>query len=306
MTMTLEVRHLILIKAVAESGNISRAGIQLHLTQSALSHQLRTIEERLGVPLFLRHNKRMTLSKPGKRLLEAAEHILKELQRAEEDVKRIASNKEGVLRISTECYTAYHWLPSIVKVFNRKFPNVDVQVIHEATARPIEYLIKGDLDLAIVPWILNDRQIVLHSLFQDKLVVIVHPRHPLAEKRYVVPEDFADQHLFMYSERERVEEWTFYNTILAPAGVTPQKISYLQLTEGIIEMVKAGLGIAVLAHWAVDPEIKRHSIKGLPLMRKGFIRQWSAATLKNGYVPPYMEAFIGMLANRSMPAMKYY
>jgi LysR family transcriptional regulator, regulator for metE and metH len=304
--MTLEVRHLSLVKAVAELGNISRAGMQLHLTQSALSHQLRTIEDRLGVQLFLRHNKRMTLSKSGERLLQSADHILEELKRAEEDIRRIASNKEGLLRISTECYTTYHWLPTILKVFHSKFPNVDVQIVAEATSHPIEYLLERKLDLAIVPVAIRERRIILEPLFQDKLVVIMHPEHPLARKRYVNVEDFADQHLFMYSERERIEGWTYFNTILVPAGVTPKRVSYMQLTEGIIEMVKAGLGIAVLAHWAVGPELKRQTLKALPLTRKGSTRQWSAATLRNGPMPAYLDSFIKLLSNSKIPAMKYY
>jgi LysR family transcriptional regulator for metE and metH len=304
--MTLEVRHLSLVKAVAEAGSMSRAGIQLHLTQSALSHQLRAIEERLGVRLFHRHHKRMTLSKSGTRLLQSADQILEELKRAEEDIRRIASNQEGVLRISTECYTAYHWLPSILKVFHRRFPAVDVQVVSEATSHPIKYLVERKLDLAIIPGSIRDRQIVLEPLFQDKLVVIMHPEHPLAGRRYVRPEDFAEQHLFLYSERERVEGWTFYNTILAPAGVTPKRISYMQLTDAIIEMVKGGLGVAVLAHWAVDPELRQHTIKALPLTRNGYTRQWCAAILRNAPVPAYMEEFIKLLANKKMPAMKYY
>jgi LysR family transcriptional regulator for metE and metH len=178
--------------------------------------------------------------------------------------------------------------------------------VSEAAAHPIQYLIDRKLDLAIIPRTIHDRQIALEPLFQDKLVAIVHPEHPLARKKYLTAGDFANEHLFLYSERERIEDWTFYGTILKPSGVTPRQITYIALTEGIIEMVKAGLGIAVFAHWAVDPELKRHSIKALPITRKGFIRQWNAAFLKNNSVHPQMDSFIKMLANRRMPAMKYY
>ena len=80
----------------------------------------------------------------------------------------------------------------------------------------------------------------------------------------------------------------------------------MQLTEGIIEMVKAGMGIAVLAHWAVEPELKRHTLKALPITRKGYVRQWNVATLRNGPKPAYMDSFIKLLVNKTMPAMKYY
>ena len=145
---------------------------------------------------------------------------------------------------------------------------------------------------------------MLEPLFEDNLVVIMHPSHPLARKRYVNAEDFADQNLFIYANH--LQEYRFYNVVLAPAGIMPKRVSHIQLTEGIVEMVKAGLGIAVLARWAVDPEVKQRTIKALPLTRDGFTRQWSAATLKNGPRPAYLDAFIRLLANRRMPAMKYY
>jgi LysR family transcriptional regulator for metE and metH len=178
--------------------------------------------------------------------LRSAGQILEELNRAEEDIRLIASNKESLLRVSTECSTAYHWLPSIVKIFGRKFPGTQIEVVSEAAAHPIQYLIDRKLDLAIIPRTIHDRQIALEPLFQDKLVAIVHPEHPLARKKYLTAGDFANEHLFLYSERERIEDWTFYGTILKPSGVTPRQITYIALTEGIIEMVKAGLGIAVL------------------------------------------------------------
>jgi LysR family transcriptional regulator for metE and metH len=304
--MALEVRHLSLVKAVAESGSISRAGVRLHLTQSALSHQLRSIEEQLGVRLFHRHNRRMVLSKPGERLLESANQILADLEHAEADIKRIADEKEGLLRISMECYTTYHWLPPILRVFNRKFPKVDVQIIAEATAHPAEFLVARKLDLAIVPDVLRERQINLSPLFQDKLVAVMSPDHPLARKAYLRPQDFADEPLFLYSDREKVEKWTFYNKFLAPAGVVPRQITYIQLTEGMIEMAKAGLGIAVLAHWAVGPEIRRKQVKAIPLSRTGFTRHWCAATLKSAMRPLYLDEFIRLLANTKMPAMRSY
>jgi LysR family transcriptional regulator, regulator for metE and metH len=304
--MALEVRHLSLVKAVAESGTISRAGVRLHLTQSALSHQLRGIEEQLGVRLFHRHNKRMVLSKPGARLLESANQILADLEHVEADVRRIADEKEGVLRISMECYTTYHWLPPILKVFNRRFPKVDVQIVAEATAHPAEFLVDRKLDLAIVPDVIRERRISLSPLFQDKLVAVMSPDHPLARKAYLRPQDFADEPLFLYSDREKVEDWTFYNKFLAPAGVVPKQVTYIMLTEGMIEMAKAGLGIAVLAHWAVDPEIKRRTVRAVPISRTGFIRHWCAATLRNGMRPPYMESFIRLLADTRMPSMKRY
>ena len=110
--MKLDIRHLKLIVAVTEEKSVTKAGERLHLTQSALSHQLRDIEERLGTPLFLRLNKRMIPTQAGERLLSSARHVLDELKHAEDEVAQMANHKRGALRISTECYTCYHWLPA--------------------------------------------------------------------------------------------------------------------------------------------------------------------------------------------------
>src|SRR5438093_8523375 len=115
MSMDLEVRHLRLVSAVAELGSLTRAGDRLHLTQSALSHQLRDIESRLGTPLFLRVGKRMVLTPAGERLLRSAESVLTTIERTEDAIRNLAGAERGVLRLTTECYTCYHWLPALLK-----------------------------------------------------------------------------------------------------------------------------------------------------------------------------------------------
>ena len=135
--MDLEVRHLQLVAAVADMGSLTRAGDRLHLTQSALSHQLRGIESRLGAALFLRVGKRLVLTPAGERLLASAKDILERLAQAEEDIRRMGKEHAGVLRITTECYTCYHWLPPLLMRYRRKFPRVEVRIDVEATRAPI-------------------------------------------------------------------------------------------------------------------------------------------------------------------------
>src|SRR4030095_5593455 len=122
MALHLEVRHLKRVETVAKEGGLTRAANRLHVTQSALSHQLRDIEDKLGTPLFLTLNKKMLLAQAGERLLGAAPSVLDGMHRVEKDIRQIALHREGILRISTECYTCYHWLPPVLKPFNREFP----------------------------------------------------------------------------------------------------------------------------------------------------------------------------------------
>ena len=291
--MDLEVRHMKLVQAVAAHGSLTRAGGELHLTQSALSHQLRDIEARLGAALFLRVGKRMVLTPAGEQLLRSARDVLSLIGRAEEDIRRFAGTNGAVLRLSTECYTCYHWLPPLLQSYSRAHPNVDVQVNAEATPHPLPHVLDGRLDLAIVSDRVRDRRIVTRRLFDDEMVVICAPAHPWTLKTAIQPTDFATETLFIYPPRE---ESTIYQLILVPAGVRPAKLQQVQLTEAIIELVKAGMGVAFLARWAVAPHVKAGTLAARRLTRRGFKRTWSAATLKDVARIPYVRDFIDLVA----------
>src|SRR5215472_5259205 len=197
-TVNLDIRHLKLIVAVTEEKSVTRAGGVLHLTQSALSHQLRDVEQKLGTPLFLRMNKKMILTPAGERLLETARQVLAEMKRAEQHISEMAANRQGTLRISTECYTCYHWLPEVMKEFRRKFPGIEVKIEAHATHRPIDALLEGTLDLAIVSTVGRDKQLDYRPLFRDEMVVIMAPDHPLISQPYLRARDFAYQNVILY------------------------------------------------------------------------------------------------------------
>lgn len=299
--MILETRHLKLIVAVSEEKSVTRAGERLHLTQSALSHQLRDLEERLETPLFHRVSRRMLLTQAGERLLLSAHQVLGELKRAEDDIAQMVAGDQGSLRISTECYTCYHWLPDMMREFNRTFPKVEVKILLEATHHPIPALLDGRLDFAIVSDVVRDKRLTYRPLFRDEVVVIMAPGHPLAARPFIAPKDFAGETLFAYTP---ASESTLYNKILTPAGVKPAHHSEVQLTEAMIEMVKAGLGISALARWAISKQIDAGTLVARPLTRNGFHRQWSAAILKTAITPAYVSEFIELLSKRALPVVK--
>src|SRR5215831_7301395 len=171
MDMDLEVRHLQLVSAVAELGSLTRAGDRLHLTQSALSHQLRDIESRLGAALFLRVGKRLVLTPAGERLLVSARDVLGRLERTETEIRQMGQERAGLLRLTTECYTCYHWLPGLLARYRRRFPRVEVRIDVESTRRPFEMLLAGRIDVAIVYSRVRDRRLATTPLFDDELVV---------------------------------------------------------------------------------------------------------------------------------------
>src|SRR5207248_2015937 len=252
MRMDLEVRHLKLVAAVADVGSLTRAGDRLHLTQSALSHQLRDIEARLGAPLFLRVGKRLVLTPAGERLLASARDVLERLERAEHDIREMSRDRAGLLRITTECYTCYHWLPPLLLHYRRTFPRVEVRIDVNATGRPVEMLLAGKIDLAVVSSPVADRRLATRAVFEDELVVVASRRHRFAQQTHVKLADMRDETLFVYPPKE--ESSVLQNTLL-PGGAAPARGEEVLLTEARIELVKAGLGVAVLARWAVQPVV---------------------------------------------------
>lgn len=292
--MNLEVRHLQLVEAITEEGSVTRAAERLHVTQSALSHQLREIEQRLRTPLFLRVNRRLALAPAGERLLASARTILGELRRTEEDIARLANDEDGVLRVSTECYTCYHWLPPLLKRFHRDFPRVDVEIVPNVTRRTLDALLERKIDLALMHRARTDARLQKFPVFEDEVVVIVAPEHRLAKRKFIEAADLRDENVILHS----LPEESFFAAQLDAAHVRPRKFSQVILTEAIVAMVKAGLGVSAVPRWTVERELRAGDVVALQFTRKGLLRRWFAAVLKTQEVPRPAAAFIEAMRER--------
>jgi LysR family transcriptional regulator for metE and metH len=276
MALTLEVRHLEMIAAIAETRSVARAAESLHLSQPALSHALRGLEDRLGVRLFERARK-MTPTPAGAELNERGKQILTVVRDAESRLRQHKTGAAGVVRIATECYTCYHWLPSALKRLRSAMPAASVRIVGDATPRALQALLNGELDLAVLHFKPVNRRLVVEKLFTDEQVLIVNPDHPLAAKRYVTPEDFRDQHLLAH---RAPEQSVFWKTFLEPADVRPVEMTSLHTTEAVVESVKAGLGVSVIARWAVANQIASGELVAVRVSANGLRRSWYAAMLR--------------------------
>ena len=300
--MDIEIRHLQMVTAVAASGSVTRAARDLHLTQSAVSHQLRAIEARLGTPLFLRVGKRMVATAAGGRVLDTARRVLDDIKAAEDDVRRYRAGEASVIRVCAQCNTGYHWLPPLIEVFRRTHPAVEVAIAVECTMRPLEALLEGRLDVAIVTDAVRSRQVRTRPLFEDEHAAIVAPDHRFARQAFVSPNDLADERLLLYSSSP--DDSFTIQKILKPAGVIARRVSFVMLTEAILEMVKARLGVSVMQTWAITPALRAGEVRAVPITASGVRRQWRAATLTQAGRLPHVDAFIDLLAARAMPARR--
>jgi len=300
----MDVKHLKMVKEVSENGNMTKAAAKLFLSQSALSHQLKEVETQLGTSLFHRVNKKLVLTNAGKLVVDSAERVLADIEDTTIAVKRLAEGNKGAIKVTTECYSCYHWLPPLMFAFNKEFPNVDIDIHPEHGISPLDKLLSGKLDVAIVNQYSEDSKFEYTKLITDEMIALVHESHPWCNRKYVEAEDFADQHVIIHSYP--LESVTLFRDVLMPQHIEPKKIIPIQYTEAAIEMVKARMGIQVIAHWIVAPNLESGRLRAIKVTKSGLRRSWYAVTLRKDEKPRYLENFLCHLKNNiEASCMKY-
>lgn len=293
MAKFLESHHLRLIAEVARAESVTRAADRLNVTQSAVSHQLRDIEDRLGTPIFVRSGRRMLLTAAGRVMVGAADNVLDTIGRVESQVEQLARHAAGELRVCTHCYTGYSWLPAIVDGLRRRYPAFSLQIVPEYTVDPITALLDAKLDIALMNDESDDRRLRYQELFDDEHVVVMPAAHRWASRPFVTPEEIAAEPLYLFSRS--IENSFFVKKVLKPAGLQPAHVTYLQLSEGILEMVKAGMGVTVLPKWSIANALTSKEIKAIRITKAGLFRKWFAASLSDSTPTPFMQEFIRLL-----------
>lgn len=289
MTGKLEIAHLRLLQSIVSEGSLTAAARQLHLSQPAASRRLEQMEQSLGVNLFTRAGRRLVLTAAGRRLLACGRQLLPQLDAAERSLAGWGAGAAGELRITTECYTAYHWLPAVVCAFQQHYPDIHLDIDIDATARPRRALLAGQVDLVLGNRRGTEPTLRHERLFADEVVAVVAADHPLAAHDFLQPADFADQHLITYA----ADRSDVIQDFLRPAGVSPRRLSSLQVTDGILQLVLAGLGITTLARWAIPDVAVYRCLRRIPLGHSGMQREWNAITLRSDQNPllaPFIQS----------------
>ncbi|ASU33565.1 LysR family transcriptional regulator [Mucilaginibacter xinganensis] len=278
--MNIALHHFRLIDTISKDGTLTKAANTLHLTQSALSHQLKELERELEVEIFNRQGKRLHLSEQGYRFLRSSEKILAEIKSLEEDINNYKNGKTGNLSISMQCYTAYHWLPGIIKYYKKQWPDINIQILSDATRRPLEFLMNGDLDIGIIRTQMVNTRIRYEPIFEDKLTAVLSKDHPLAKKDVIEISDFQDQELILPLYDPSYQDTPVIESLIQSQHVKPKTLHRIHYTDATIEMVNAGLGITVMADWIVQPYLQGRNIVTKPLHHSIAKRAWYAATCK--------------------------
>ncbi|MCJ7874899.1 LysR family transcriptional regulator [Marinovum sp. 2_MG-2023] len=290
--MHIEFRHLRTIRAIHEAGGLAKAADQLNITQSALSHQIKGLEDQAGVELFVRRSKPMKLSAAGMRLLRAAEKILPEIETLQAEFSGLRDGKSGRLHIAIECHACFEWLFPVLEAFRKSWPDVDVDIRPGLAFDALPALQKEEVDLVVS----SDPESLAHvefaELFDYAPVFVASKDHPLAQKPYVDAEDFRGQTLITYPvERSRLD---VFSQLLIPARVEPAAVRQAELTAVILLLVASNRGVAVLPDWVVR-EVKYNSdYVTRPLTQQGLTRRLYAAIRKDDAEKPYMTDLIAL------------
>ncbi|MEM7357960.1 MAG: LysR family transcriptional regulator [Pseudomonadota bacterium] len=286
MNTQIDFKHLRLVNAVVNQGNLSRAARYLNLTQSALSHQLKNLEQQCQQALFTRNGKKMLLTTAGERLLQSANVILQEADTLAADLQEIAAGTEGTIRLSSECYTSFHWLPSAIEQFEQRFSKIKLKITTPVAADIFELLDEGEIDLAITMYA-GPENYLSFPLFNDELVLLVHPENRLADEKTISRAQLSDETLIVYPHGKE----KLFQLLFSEAEELPRKVVEMPLTEGILEWCSAGLGVAVMANWATSRYVTERNLVPIPIDTPGTARTWHAVT-RQGELPVYLDDFI--------------
>lgn len=286
----LEIKHLRMLDMITRTNNMTRAAENLHISQSALSQQLKDIEHKLEAGLFFRTGKKMVLTRIGKKLLERGRPIIDRIERAELEVARTVNGETGELKIGVRCVFCYQWLPDVIKKFRDKFPNVDIEIGNSIF--PEKDLISGRFDIAISAAEKMDKRIAYTPLFEDDMLCTMSSGDRFSRKKCLEPRDFHGADMIALVEKSN---HSFYQELLFDQGIQPRRYMTIAHPGAMVELIAAGLGIGMLPGWFVTPHTKTKDIVTCPLTANGMRLEWKATYLKGNPVPPYQKEFLRII-----------
>lgn len=298
MPSPLELRHLKTVVALRETGNLSRAAQLLNLTQSALSYQLKALEDHYGASLFERKSNPVSFGAAGQRLLRLADAVLPLVDEAERDVSRLVSGAAGALRIAVECHTCFDWLMPAMDAFRARWPEVELDIVSGFQADPIGLLHQDRAELAIVSDMDADESgVVFHPLFSFEIVALLPQGHALLDKPYLEAADFAGHTLITYPVPDEMLD--LVRRVLQPAGIAPPRRTS-ELTVAMLQLVASGRGLTALPLWAVKSYLDRGYVASQRIGEQGLTGRLYAAVPQRLADRPYLGDFVRVMRETSL------
>lgn len=300
MEFILELRHLRTLQALADTGSVSLAAKRVHLTQSALSHQLRLMESYFETPLFERKSSPILFTPAGEKLLQLARDILPQVAEAERSLKQIIQGEAGELRLAVECHTCFDWLMPAMGLFRPKWPLVELDIVSGFQADPVGLLLSRRADLAIVSEAVPTSGIVYRPLFAYEMVGICAPEHPLAHKEVWLAQDFVAETLITYPVPDDMLD--LVRKVLKPAGVNPPRRNS-ELTIAIVQLVASRRGVAALPYWSVMPYVEKNYVVARKIGKQPLQSELYAAMREEDADKAYLNEFCDIVCGEAFATL---
>jgi len=288
--MILELRHLRSLRAINETGNLMQAAERLHLTQSALSHQIKTLENYFDIALYQRQHKPLRLTAAGQRLLGLAEDILQQVETAEYELKRMAGHDSGRLHITIECHSCFEWLIPALDQYRKRWPEVEVDIRLGNNFDPMPSLRREDIDLVITSDPREIKTVRFEPLFEYEAKAIMANDHRLAQRQWLNPRDFTNETLITYPVA--TQRLDIFSHFLDPKNIRPAAVRQSELTAMILQLVASRRGIAVLPDWVLKTYLDKKYVTAKPLGKNGMHGTLYAAIREQQAAQEYLRDFI--------------
>ena len=285
----LERIHLEIMLAVETEGSMTAAADSLNLTQSALSHSMRKLEDQLGIKIWQRKGRQLIPTQAGQHLLNATKRLLPQFVRTEENLIQFAKGERGSLRIGMECHPCYQWLHKITVPYLKKWPSVDLEVKQKFQFEAIGALLAHEIDLIVTPDPYRKKGLYFEPVFDYEQVLVVGPEHPLRDADFVIPRDLGRDTLFTYPvSQDRLD---IYTSFLNPSGMTVRRQKVVETTEMMLQMVSCGRGVAALPRWLVADYSEKYSISAVKLGKNGVSKKIYLGVREADSEVEYINAF---------------
>ena len=295
----LERIHLAIVQEVEKQGSLTAAAEVLHVTQSALSHSMKKLEQQLGTDIWLREGRSLRLTQAGQYLLAVAGRVLPQLDLAEERLRQFAQGERGSLRIGMECHPCYQWLLKVVSPYLAAWPDVDVDVKQKFQFGGIGALFGYEIDILVTPDPLDKPGLRFVPVFDYEQVLVVAGSHALAQAAYAQPRQLAQEVLITYPvPADRLD---IYNEFLRPAGIAPRRHKTIETTDIMLQMVASGRGVAALPRWLAQEYAQKMDVVPVRLGPKGIAKQIHLGLREADAGTDYVQAFIALAQASQLP-----
>lgn len=287
-----DTRQLEIFVSLVETRSFTEAGKRVYLSQSAVSHSLRSLESQLGSRLIDRMGRRLMLTESGELLYLRARDILDRMDGARAELDSFIHWDRGRLRVAASSSVCQYWLPPVLREFRGCFPGVRISVEAADSPEGLQMLEDNRVDIAFCIGMRASAPFDERPLFTDEMYFLVSPEHRWAKHGRAAAGELGEQDFLLYSKRS--ESFRLIMSHCAAVGEVPRRFIELGSMAAIKELAKINLGVAVLAPWVAAEEIEAGSLIALPMGRRKLKRRWRMAWLAGRRLSVNEETFVGL------------